>query len=119
MGRALQEILIARDTLIFLLQHLGFVINLKKSVLYPVKQIRFLGLIIAIEKMTLALSEKKLKHVSQQCQEIFKEPKTSVLNLAKLIDLLSSSYFTSTNPVSISPIGTNISLTKRGYTVPM
>ena len=119
MGRTLQEILIARDTLIFLLQHLGFVINLKKSVFYPVKQIRFLGLIIAIEKMTSALSEKKLKHVSQQCQEIFKQPKTSVLNLAKLVGLLSSSYFTSTNPVSISPIGTNISLTKRGYTVPM
>ena len=33
---------------------------------------------------------KKLKHVSQQCQEIFKQPKTSVLNLTKLTDLLSS-----------------------------
>ena len=30
---------------IFLLQHLGFVINLKKSVLHPVKQIEFLGLV--------------------------------------------------------------------------
>ena len=40
--------------------------------------------------MTFSLSEKKLKHVSQQCQEIFKQPKTSVLNLAKLIGLLSS-----------------------------
>ena len=90
MGRTLPEILMARDTLIFLLQYLGFVINLKKSVLHIVKQIEFLGLVIDTEKMTFTLSEEKLKHVSQQCQEIFKQPKTSVLNLTKLIDLLSS-----------------------------
>ena len=90
MGRTLPEILMARDTLIFLLQHLGFVINLKKSVLHPVKQIEFLGLVIDTEKMGFALSEKKLKYVSQQCQEIFKQPKTSVLNLTELTGLLSS-----------------------------
>ena len=76
MGRTLPEILMARDTLIFLLQHLGFAINLKKSVQHPVKQIEFLGLITDTEKMTFALSEKKLKHVSQQWQEIFKQPKS-------------------------------------------
>ena len=40
--------------------------------------------------MTFPLSEKKLKHVCQQCQEIFKQTKTSVLNLTKFIDLLST-----------------------------
>ena len=78
----------ARDTLIFLLQHLRFVINLKKSILHPVKQIW--RLVIDTEKMTFDLSEKKLKHVSQQCQEIFKQPKTSVLNLTELTSLLPS-----------------------------
>ena len=90
MRKTLPEILMARDTLIFLLRHLGFVINLKKLVLHPVKQIEFLGLVINTDKMTFALSEKKLKHMSQQCQEIFKQPKTSVSNLTKLIGLLSS-----------------------------
>ena len=90
MGRTLPEILMARGTLIFLLEHLGLVINLKKSVLHPVKQIEFLGLVTDTEKMTFVLSEEKLKHVSQQCQEIFKQPKTSVLNLTKLIGMLSS-----------------------------
>ena len=42
------------------------------------------------EKMTLTLSEKKLKYVSQQCQVIFTQPKTSALNLKKVIGLLSS-----------------------------
>ena len=83
-----EEILVARDPLIFLLQHLGFVINLKKSFPHPVKQIEFLGL--ETEKMTLTPSEKKLKHVSQQRQVIFTQPKTSVLNLKKVIGLLSS-----------------------------
>ena len=42
MGRTLEEILMSRDTLIFLLQHLSFVINLlKKSVLKPSQQIEF------------------------------------------------------------------------------
>ena len=52
------EILMARDTLFLLLQHLSF----------EIKQIEFLGLVIDTEKMTFVLSEKKLKHVSQQCQ---------------------------------------------------
>ena len=58
-GRTVPEILMVRDTLIFLLQHLGFVINLKKSVLYPVKQIEFLDIVINTEKITLVFSEKK------------------------------------------------------------
>ena len=42
MGRTLPEIIMATDTLIFLLQDLSFLINLKKSFLHPVKQIDFL-----------------------------------------------------------------------------
>ena len=71
MGRMLPEILMERDAFIFLLQHLDFVIKLEKSVLHPVKQIEFVGLVIDTEKMTLVLSEQKLKDESQQCQEIF------------------------------------------------
>ena len=79
MGRTLPENIMARDISIFLLKHLGFVINLKKSVLQPVKQIEFLGLVTDTEKIILALSKKKLKDVSHRCQEVFTQPKTSVL----------------------------------------
>ena len=41
-------------------QNLGFVINLKKSILQPVKKLEFLGLQINTEEMTLSLSEEKL-----------------------------------------------------------
>ena len=43
MGYSIEEISLCRDTVIFLLQHLGFVINWKKSVLTPVQEIKFSG----------------------------------------------------------------------------
>ena len=90
MRRTLQEIMTARDTLIFLLQNLGFVRNLKKPILHLVKQLEFLGLQINTEKMTLSLSEEKLTHIIQQCQGVYSRTKTSVLSLTKLTGLLSS-----------------------------
>ena len=42
----MEEILVARDSVIFLLQHLGFVINFKKCVLEPTQEIEFLGMIV-------------------------------------------------------------------------
>ena len=58
MRRTLQEIMTARDTLIFLLQNLGFARNLKKPILHLVKQLEFLGLQINTEKMTVSLRRK-------------------------------------------------------------
>ena len=65
MGWILQEIMATRDTLIFLLQNFGFVINLKKSILHPGKQLEFLGLQINTEETTLSLSEEKMTHIIQ------------------------------------------------------
>ena len=39
-----RKLLMSRNTIIFLLTRLGFVINLKKSILVVVQQIEFLGL---------------------------------------------------------------------------
>ena len=43
MGYSIEEMSLCPDTVIFLLQHLGFVINWKKSVLTPVQEIEFSG----------------------------------------------------------------------------
>ena len=45
-GRTTENVQMYRDTVILLLQELGFVINLKKSVMTPSKKMEFLGLII-------------------------------------------------------------------------
>ena len=90
MGRTLEEILMSRYLLIFLLQHLGFVINLKKPVLKPSQQIEFLGLKIDTRTMTLALTEEKMEKLILKCQNLFSHPQTAVLELTKLIGLMSS-----------------------------
>ena len=43
-GHSMEELSMCCDTVIFLLQHLGFVINWKKAVLAPMQEIEFLGL---------------------------------------------------------------------------
>ena len=43
-GRSIKQAMQARDTLIFLFQKLGFVLNLEKSQFQPVKTLKFLGL---------------------------------------------------------------------------
>ena len=43
---SLEDLLVARDTLIFILQHLGFLVNIKKSYLKPMLTLEFLGKIV-------------------------------------------------------------------------
>ena len=92
--RTLEEVLMSRDTLIFLLQHLGFVINMKKSVLKPPQQIVFLSLKINTHTMTLVLTKEKIEMVILKCQNLLSHPQTTVLELTKLIGLMSSTVQT-------------------------
>ena len=66
-GHTIEETLMARDTVIFLLQQLGFVLNLKKSVLTLTQRIEFLGVTVDSLIMTLSLPEKKVSKVQKQC----------------------------------------------------
>ena len=59
LGNSMSEILIARDTVIFLLQHVGFVMNLKKCVLDSAQEIELLGLIVSCQTISLSLPEDK------------------------------------------------------------
>ena len=62
-GHTIEETLMGRDTVIFLLQQLGFVRNLKKSVLTPTQRIEFLGVTIDLLIMTMSLPEKKVSKI--------------------------------------------------------
>ena len=88
MGRRLEEILMSRDKLIF--QHLDFVINLKKSVLKPSEQIELLGLNIDTHAMALAVTEEKMEKVILKSLNLLSHPETTVLEIIKLIGLVSS-----------------------------
>ena len=72
--------------MIFLLQHLGFVINVEKSVLCPTKIIEFKILV----KMELSFSEVEVQNVLMICQKILDYKLMSVREVSQLIGTLSS-----------------------------
>ena len=52
-SNSINKIFIARDSVIFLLQHLGFMTNLKKFVLNPAQEREILGFVVNSQSMTL------------------------------------------------------------------
>ena len=90
MASSLEDLLRARDTLIFILQHLGFLINIKKSYLEPTLTLEFIGVIVYSGEITLGLPKEKLLKVQNHCQEILEKGKVAVRELSKLIGRLSS-----------------------------
>ena len=90
MGHSIEEISMCHDTVIFLLQHLGFVINWKKSVSTPVQEIEFLGLKINSVNLEISLTKEKIQKVKTKCQNLLTEPETSILELTRVIGLLKS-----------------------------
>ena len=78
MASSLEDLLMARDTLIFILQHLGFLINIKKSYLEPTSTLEFLGVIVDSGEMLLNFPKEKLLKVQNHCQEMLENGKVTV-----------------------------------------
>ena len=89
MGQTMEEILMSRDRTI-LLQHLRFILNMEKSILNPVQEIKFLGLTLNYVKMTLSLPEQRIKRIQDQGQDLYVKGFVTVLEVTKLIGLLAS-----------------------------
>ena len=66
LGNNMSEIFMAMDSVIFLLQRLGFVINLKKCVLDPAQEIELLGLTVNSQTMALSLPEERIGKIKDQ-----------------------------------------------------
>ena len=58
-GQKREEILLSRDTTIFLLPDLGFILTMEKSILNPVQEMELLGLKVNSMKMTLHSQKKE------------------------------------------------------------
>ena len=81
MGRTLEEILVSRGTMVFLLKHLGFVKSLKKkSFLKPPYQIDISSLKEDTHTMTLALTQEKMKKVILNSQNLLSHPQPQFWN---------------------------------------
>ena len=88
MGASMEEILMARDTVIYLLEALGFVINWAKSVLEPAKVMEFLGIVIDSVAMTMLLTEEKITKLTNSCQKVLTEGKVTVKKMGSLLGKL-------------------------------
>ena len=69
--KTLEEAILNRDTVIYLLKNLGYVINLKKSLFHPTQRIEFLAMIIDLADMTVSLSQEKVESISKRFQDIY------------------------------------------------
>ena len=66
MSQTVEGLNMAKDTLIFFSQQLGFIINLKKSVLSATQELELLGLEIDSVNRTPILAIEKVKRLTQK-----------------------------------------------------
>ena len=75
----------------YLLENLGFVINLEKSCFVPTQSMEFLGFVVNTQAMTLLLSNSKVESIKSHCNYLLALPKVSVRDLSQLIGKLTAS----------------------------
>ena len=116
MGRTSQEIMTARDTLIFLLENLGFVMNLKKAMLHPVKNWNFWVTDKYRGNDTVSLRRKTGSYNSTMSGGLLSAQNFSVkfdkINWPTFVNGLS--YIAWENSILFSPTGANVKSEKVG-----
>jgi len=73
------------------LQGLGFLINLEKSVTIPTQEMEFLGFLVNSIKITLSLPIKKVQKIQKLCRQVLEYNTISVRKLSVLIGNLTAS----------------------------
>ena len=90
MASTKKELIQAWDTLIFLLQTLGCLVNKNKSVLHPCQILQFLSVGINSKEMSVSLPQEKKYKIISQFQGILKEKSVSIRELTQVLGCLSS-----------------------------
>ena len=87
-SNSLMESVQDRDIVMFFLEQLGLVVNLKKSVLTPSRQMEYLGFILDSENMEIRLSLRKASSISDTCLHLMNNPTLTLRELCSLIGKL-------------------------------
>ena len=90
MAESPHQLIESRNTTLFLLQNLGFVINWEKSQLIPCQQIEFLGFQINTQTMMFLLPQEKVQKIKDMCTHILNSTNITVREVAKLTGKLVS-----------------------------
>ena len=91
MVASIEELILARDCLIFRLQNLVFLINIKKIDTPTTPKS---GMEINLLEMVIALSQEKKDQILHQRRSLLKKPTVSIRELTKLNGLLTSTAIT-------------------------
>ena len=75
----------------YLLENLGFVINLEKSCFVLTQNMEFLGFVVNTQVMTLLLPNSKVESIKSHCNYLLALPEVSVRDLSQLIGKLTAS----------------------------
>ena len=94
-----KELTHARDTLIFLLQALCFLINKNKSVLHPCQILKFLSVEINSKEMSVSTSKKRAT-LFHNAKAFLKEKSVSMREMTQVLGIFSSTAF----PVLATPL---------------
>ena len=87
-SKSLLQSLQDRDLVMFILEKLGLVVNLKKSVLTPSKQMEYLGFTLDSQKMEIRLSNVKAESLWELCKSTISHPSLTLRELCSLIGKL-------------------------------
>ena len=79
----------SRDTIIYLRQNLGFIINIKTSISQPCQKIEFLGMEIDSVKMSFPLKPEKIKKAVKIFHNFARIHSTTLWKLIRVTGLLS------------------------------
>ena len=92
MSRTQAEAAANLSTVMTLLIGLGFIINLKKSVLTPTQQLEFLGFTVNSQKMTISLPSDKLYTLKKLSEKIKNRGRTTVQELSRLLGMMVAAH---------------------------
>ena len=91
MNQSSTHLLRDRDTVLWVLQQLGFLINWKKSILIPFQVGEFLGFILDSVQMTIHLPQTKINQIISHCRQLLLQDSISVRDLSRIIGRMTAS----------------------------
>ena len=92
MAQTQEEIKKGLTTALILLTALGFVVNMKKSVIHPTQEIEFLGFVLNTRSMSISLPQQKLKSLRQAATQLRNQGRGSIRQLAQLLGMMVAAH---------------------------
>lgn len=71
--------------MLHLLENLGFIVNMEKSILFPSQEMEFLGVLVSSIHMSFSLPESKVLNLRNDCRRLLNSRTASQSDLARLI----------------------------------